>query len=68
MMNDTYDIDNVLNVLDKQSFDYLTEKSFYPPSDNRVLKSYVKDIVGGDNFADYCEYIFELYEEEGHYD
>lgn len=46
----------------------LVEQDFYPPSDDRVLKSNVEDIVGGDNFADYCEYIFDLLEEEEYYD
>lgn len=46
----------------------LKESDFYPPSDNRVLKSYVKDIYGGDNFADYCEDFFSFLEEEGYYD
>ena len=67
MRNDKYDIDEILNELYKQQ-GYLTEESFYPPSDNRYLKSYVKDIDGGDNFADYCEYIFDLLEEEGYYE
>lgn len=46
----------------------LTETDFYPPSDNRVWKSNIEDIDGGDNFADYCQYIFRLYEDEGYYD
>lgn len=46
----------------------LTEIDFYTTSDNRYLESYVEDIDGGDNFADYCEYIFELLEEEGYYE
>ncbi len=71
MRNNEYNVDEILNGLnddDKQSYDYLTEESFYPPSDNRVLESCVEDIDGGDNFADYCEYIFELLDEEGYYD
>ena len=46
----------------------LEEKDFYPPSDDRVLESYVEDIEGGDNFADYCKEIFKLYEEEEYYE
>lgn len=46
----------------------LTEQDFYPPSDNRTAKSMVKDIVGGDNFIDYCEEFFGLLDEEGYYD
>ena len=47
---------------------FLTENDFYPPFDNRFLKSYIDDIDGGDNFAEYCEYIFEICEEEGYWD
>lgn len=59
-----------LSIDNKQdSCEYLlTENDFYPPSDNRFLKSYIEDIDGGDNFAEYCEYIFEIYEEEGYYE
>lgn len=57
------------NDLSQQKYcDYITEESFYPPSDNRVFKSYIEDIEGGDNFADYCEDFFELLEEEGYWD
>lgn len=66
--NSKYDINEILNELDEQAEGYITEESFYPPSDNRCLKSYVEDIDGGDNFADYCEYIFGILEEEGRYE
>jgi len=65
MKKDKYNFDDLLN---EEPRDYLTEEDFYPPSDNRVLKSYIEDIDGGDNFADYCEYIFELLEEEDYYE
>lgn len=71
-MNDKYTFDNMIDEQnDNQKIDddyYLSEQDFYPPSDDRTWKSYVEDIEDGDNFADYCEYIFELYEEEGYYD
>ncbi len=63
--NDKYNFDDILN---EDIYDYLTEESFYPPLDNRYLESYIEDIDGGDNFAEYCEYIFELLEEEGYYE
>lgn len=47
---------------------YLSETDFYPPSDNRVLKSFIKDIDGGDNYADYCRDFFELLDEEDYYE
>lgn len=64
------------DILDKQYYnnlsqqdDYcLSEIDFYPPSDSRCLESYVEDIDNGDNFADYCEELFELLEEEGYWD
>lgn len=46
----------------------LKDSDFYPPSDNRVWKSNVSDIAGGDNFADFCEEFFELLDEENYYD
>ena len=46
----------------------LSEEDFYPPSDNRYLKSGVRDIYGGDNFADYAKYIYGLYEVEEYYE
>ena len=65
MKKNKYDFSDMLQ---EEFCDYLTEESFYPPSDNRTWKSYVEDIDGGDNFANYCEYIFELLEEEGYYE
>lgn len=46
----------------------LSEQDFYPPTDDRYLKSYIKDIYCGDNFVEYTEYIFDLYEEEDVYE
>lgn len=46
----------------------LSEKDFYPPSDNRTWKSNIRDINGGDNFADYCTDIFELLDEEDYFE
>lgn len=63
--NDKYNFDDILN---EQYADCLTEQDFYPPTDNRVLESYIEDIDDGDNFTDYCEYIFDLLVEEGYYD
>ena len=81
-MSNKYNFDNMLNEQynsysiytnnyqnDKDNYDFcLTEMDFYPPSDNRVFESYIEDIEDGDNFTDYCKYIFKLYEEEGYYD
>lgn len=63
--NDKYDFSDILA---EQDVTELTEQDFYTTSDDRFLESYVENIDGGDNFADYCEYIFELLEEEGYYD
>ena len=65
MNKNSYDFDDLLQ---EESCKYLTEEDFYPPEDKRILKSYVEDIDDGDNFADYCEYFFELLEEENYYD
>ena len=48
--------------------DVLTEIDFYLPSDDRTWKSNVEDIEDGDNFADYCEYIYELLDEESYFE
>lgn len=65
MNKNKYDFSDLLQ---EKSHDYLTEEDFYPPFDNRYLQSCIEDIDGGDNFADYCEYIFEVLEEEEYYD
>lgn len=62
--NNKYDFSDILN---EQDTTELTEQDFFTTSDSRYLESYIEDIDGGDNFADYCEYIFELLEEEGYY-
>lgn len=63
----------VQNEQDFDKLDYmynrvLREQDFYPPPDDRVLKSYIDDIEGGDNFADYCDYIFEILDEEDYFE
>lgn len=45
-----------------------TEQDFYFSSDDRVWSSNVKDIEGGDNFADYCKDFFKLLDEEEYFD
>lgn len=61
---DQYNIDDILNDLDDEYMDL----DIYSPADNRILESCIEDIEGGDNFTDYCEYIFEMLEEEGYYE
>lgn len=63
--NDKYDFSDILN---EQDISELTEEDFYPASDDRYLESYIEDINGGDNFADYCKDFFEMLEEEDYYD
>lgn len=78
-MNNNLELDNMLG---EQGFhledeDYLIDNNCYPTDaydfdslslDNRTWKSNVEDIDGGDNFADYCEYFFELFDEEEYFD
>lgn len=59
---------SIEDILDRQYYKSMTEDNYYSPIDDRVLESYVEDINGGDNFADYCGYIFNVLEEEGYYD
>lgn len=63
-MNDKY----AHNKSNNQYHKYLTEEDFYTASDKRFWVSYVEDIDGGDNFADFCRDFFELLDEEGYYD
>ncbi len=42
----------------------IKEEDFYPPEDNRQYHSLVCDIENGDNFYDYMELFYELYEDE----
>lgn len=56
------------NELNKLNIHELSEQDFYPPADDRVWKSNVSDIEGGDNFADYCEYIFKILDEEEYFE
>lgn len=59
----------MVSMKSKKYQDYiLSEEDFYPPSDDRVLVSFIEDIEDGDNYADYCRDIFRLYEEEGYYE
>ena len=46
----------------------LKGSDFYPPSDDRVWKSNIEDIDGGDNFADYCEEFFQMLDEEDYWE
>ena len=55
------------DALKKNSY-CLKDSDFYPPSDNRFLKSGICDIRGGDNFADYASYIYNIYEAEEYYE
>lgn len=45
----------------------LSEEDFYPPSDDRVLKTYVEELYEGD-FAEYADYIYDLYESEDYWE
>ena len=60
--------DKYVSNITKRNYKCLTEEDFYPPSDNRILKSYIEDIENGDNFADYCGEFFKLLEEEECYE
>jgi hypothetical protein len=53
-----------------EQYSYRTDNDFCsePLVDDRVWESYVEDIDGGDNFADYCQYIFGMLDEEEYFD
>jgi hypothetical protein len=56
--------------------DVLEEQDYYPTefddlfvsTDDRVWQSNVRDIKGGDNFADFCEEFFEILDEEEYWE
>lgn len=47
-----------------ECFYEIDETSFYPPLDDRLYSSGISDIFGGDNFEDFAELFWELYEDE----
>ena len=71
-MGNTYD--DALSLwddeIDDEQYLYQTNNVFdnEPLADNRVWESYVEDIDGGDNFADYCQYIFNALDEMEYFD
>lgn len=77
MNRTTNNNDSFNGILDKELYDcLLNDEEFYlfeeEPEpclyeDNTYWKSGVDDIEGGDSFIDYCEYIFEILEEEEWY-
>ena len=69
MFDDVLDIWDDEDISDEQ-YSYRTDNDFgsEPLVDDRVWKSYVEDIDGGDNFADYCQYIFSVLDEEEYFD
>ena len=59
-------------MFDEYDFEYeLRQQTFREENfavDNRVWKSNVRDVVGGDNFADFCEEFFESLDEEEYFE
>lgn len=46
----------------------LTDEEWYLSPDDRYWQSNIEDVEGGDNFADYCKYFFNLLEEEDYFE
>lgn len=79
-MGNIYEIQKKLNKTQSKSYEnelnmelnekdfYLKDSDFYPPVDTRTLHSLIEDIGEGDNYLEYAEYIYNLYEEEGYYE
>lgn len=52
----------------KWLYDYvLSEKDFYPPSDNRILQTYIEELYDGE-FSEFAEDTFDLYESENYWE
>jgi hypothetical protein len=64
-MNDVFTYEEFLEEQDYNPIEY---DDLYTNSDDRTWKSYVQDINGGDNFADFCEEFFEMLDEEGYWE
>ena len=65
MINNTYNDQHESKIKDEDL--YLSETDFYPQTDKRELKSLIYNYYD-ETFADYAEYIFDLYEEEDWYE
>lgn len=54
------------NIQDRlNTYDYvISEKDFYPPEDKRLYRSGIEDIPDGDNFFEYCNWFFYVYEND----
>lgn len=60
--------DKFLTMSDYYFLENRMEEYFYMPLDDRIWESYVYDIDGGDNFADFCEEYYLLLDEEGYWE
>lgn len=75
-MGNFYEIQkNIINKMDdkinyelESELNELTKESFYPPADTRTLHSLIEDIDEDNNYLEYAEFIYDLYEEEGYYE
>lgn len=47
---------------------YSTDEEWYLSPDDRYWQSNIEDVEGGDTFADYCKYFFNLLEEEDYFE
>ena len=65
------------NLLTENDFHFLNDRlendicqsiGLSPSSDNRVWKSQISDIYGGDNFADFCKDFFAMLDKEEYWD
>lgn len=64
-MNDRFTYEDIL---EEQSCCPIEFDDLSVNTDDRVWKSYVEDIDGGDNFADFCEEFFEMLDEEDYWE
>ena len=57
----------LLTMSDYYYLDSRLEDHTYQSFDDRVLESYVEDIDGGSNFADFCKEFFLLLDKEDYW-
>ena len=53
-----------MKLYEEMLMDDLDEKSYYPPEDQRMIKSRIADMSETDNYDEYIRSFFQDYEEE----
>ena len=63
-MRNNNGLDGGLYEIDGQAFYELSDKDFYPPSDNRCYMSNISGVHDDSEWFEYCEWFWEEYGHE----